>query len=483
MRLFIAFLLVACFTAVAGAAFEDAVKKYKYNQAVRLYRAEGMHNTQHAFELLWEAWDETDDAKLRKQIKDMLQKTYKQYCSEVSEHTYILDDLPQEEDEGFYDMLINYGKNARAYRLKGQLLIKQKKYEQALLYLKRANDEGDSEAATWIALCCAYGHGIESNPSLAFKWLERGTSLGSPLANELMAKMLWDANTSFGVPNNRAGDVAHYLEQTLHYMERWTLGDPQKEQERKNDVTRIRNAIDGFFRPLGEDPEQMEQWTGLRDCQPMFEIFLIDAYYENALYWVYKGLELCCTYLGPPGTQVDLKKIRFVALSKDPTGNSYGITTRKYPEDDTVMNKIEIFLDELPPVGKTSQQYWWRRLYYLDTLVHEMAHVYFSQRYRAIPAFGSDLNCKRTYEGHATNAAYLFIKNAFFRGHLTPDQYAEMFCSNAYKKYFFWFREECMSPGEDVYWKKIDHWEREAARELGYKDYEVKTRRQVPWQD
>lgn len=474
----VVFLVIGALLPTSGETAESAVSKY--NRAVRFYEAGGMNNAKQAFMLLWDAWCATSDRQLKKTIEHMLQRAYNLYCDEVREHAYLLNDTGCEEDEDFYDKLISYGKNARAYRLKGILLAKRKKFDEAFSYLKNADDAGDSEAATWIAFFCASGLGVEENPKWAFQWLERGVSLGSPSAYYMMGKILWNANYNFGAPNNRSGDAVQYLDEALKYIKRWTLYDEQEEKERTYTVWEMERAIE-YLKVFGKNPELLEQASGLKDFQPSLFALELDCYQETFLYRVYKLLVNRGIDLTPPGTHVKVDNIKFVPASTHPEYS--GLATRRYPDNETVMNKITIFLDMLPSPGDTSQQYWWRFMSYCDILVHEMAHVYFSQRYKAIPEFGSDLNCKRTYEGHATNAAYMFIKSEFFRNNLTPAEYAEMFLSNEYKKYFFWFRDECMSPGEDVYWGKIDKWEREAARELGYKDIEVITRKQVPWKE
>ena len=474
----VVFLLVGALLPTFGETAENAVSKY--NRAVRFYEAGGMNNTKQAFMLLWDAWCATSDRNMKKTIESMLQRAYNQYCDEVREHVYLLNDDEWEEEEDFYDKLISYGENARAYRLKGILLAKRKKFDEALSCLAKADNGGDSEAAFWISGCYAEGLGCEKNPKLAFQWLERGVLLGSPLCNYWMGKMLWNCNYGWGAPDNRSGDAIQYLDEALKYIKRWTLYDAQKEKERTWKVWEMERAIE-YLKVFGKNPELFEQASGLKYFQPTLFTLELDVYEETSLHRVYQLLVEKGINLNPPGTHVEVDHIKLVPASTHP--NCLGLAERRYPDNRTVMNKITIFLDELPSFGNTSQQYWWRRMLYHNTLVHEMAHVFFSQRYKAIPEFGSDLNCKRTYEGHATNSAYMFIRWAFFRGHLTPEEYAEMFLSDEYKQYFIWFRDECMSPGEDVYWGKIDKWEREAARELGYKDIEVITRKQVPWKE
>lgn len=473
----VVFLVVGALLPTSGETAESAVSKY--NRAIRFYEAGGMNNAKQAFMLLWDAWCATSDRQLKKTIEHMLQRAYDLYCDEVREHVYLLNDHAQEGDEAFYDKIISYGKNARAYRLKGCLLMRRKKFNEALSYLKKADDGGDSEAAYWIARCYALGLGLEKNPKLAFQWLERGVSLGSPLCNYWMGQVLWDCYSNWGAPNDRCEDALQYLEKALKYIKRWTLGDAQEEKERTWKVWEMEHAI-GYLRSY-ERPFSFEEKVGIKDFQPTLFALELNCYTRRSLHRVYELLINRGIDLTPPGTHVRIHNIKIVPASTHP--KYLGLATRRYPDNKTVMNKITIFLDNLPSSGDTSRQDWWRFMIYCNNLVHEMAHVYFSQRYKAIPEFGSDLNCKRTYEGHATNAAYLFIKYVFFRNCLTPAEYAEMFLSDEYKKYFFWFRDECMSPGEDVYWGKIDKWEREAARELGYKDIEVITRKEVPWKE
>jgi len=474
----VVFLLVGALLPTSGETAENAVSKY--NRAVRFYEAGGMNNMKQAFMLLWDAWCATSDRNMKKTIESMLQRAYNQYCDEVRKHVYLPNDYAREEEEDFYDKLISYGKNARAYRLKGCLLRWRNKFDEALSYWKKADDGGDSEAAFWIACCYAEGWGCEKNQKLAFQWLERGVSLDDPTGHYQMGKILWNCASNWGAPNNRCQDAVQYLEKALKYMKRWTLYDAQKEKERTLKVREMERAI-GYLRDY-ERPGSFEQRAGIKDFMPSLFVLELDNWKETALHRIYQRLVDHGILLVPPGTHVEVDYIKLVPASTDPN-SCLGRAMRWYPNNRTVMNKITIFLDELPSSGDTSKQYWWRFMVYCDTLVHEMAHVFFSQRYKAIPEFGSDLNCKRTYEGHATNTAYRFMNNEFFRNSLTPAKYAEMFLSDEYKRYFIWFRNECMSPGEDVYWGKIDKWEREAARELGYKDIEVITRKQVPWKE
>lgn len=179
----------------------------------------------------------------------------------------------------------------------------------------------------------------------------------------------------------------------------------------------------------------------------------------------------------PPGSKVDIDLVKVVAAGSDPSAS--GGTYRRYGEK-TVSNKIEIYFDEINksyPYRNTAESFWKRQVQLVDTCAHELAHVYFSQRYPLL-ANCSDESQKRLYEGHATNAAYEYMKREFSRVH-TPEKYAELFLTPEYKGYFFWFRANCLMPDEkEVMWYKIDTWEREAAR--GEEPY---TRAQAAWKD
>lgn len=180
----------------------------------------------------------------------------------------------------------------------------------------------------------------------------------------------------------------------------------------------------------------------------------------------------------PPGSKVDIDLVKVVAAGSDPSAS--GGTYRRYGEK-TVSNKIEIYFDEINkryPYRNTAESFWKRQVQLVDTCTHELAHVYFSQRYPLL-ANCSDESKKRLYEGHATNAAYEYMKREFWCGVLTPEKYAELFLTPEYKGYFFWFRTNCLMPDEkEVMWYKIDTWEREAAR--GEEPY---TRAQAAWKD
>ena len=286
---FILLLIVADCMHVASADMQSAENKYL--EAQQLSRVGGMDNARHAFELLWKAWDEADSDRQREKIKKSLQKVYNKYCDEVSHHVYCFEDRPNEDDEEFYDMLIRYGQNARAHRLKGILLIKRGEVSEGVSHLLQADKGNDIEAPSWIARQCASGEGVGgSSPKLASQFLEKGISLGSPFANLEMARVLWNIDGTYGAPNNRLQDAAQYLGNVLRYMKQWELYDKDKERERENDVSAIEYAIRNYFIPWGRNPEVMERAGGLESFQPCFEVLLVDWYNETSIYWIYQTL-------------------------------------------------------------------------------------------------------------------------------------------------------------------------------------------------
>lgn len=124
--------------------------------------------------------------------------------------------------------------------------------------------------------------------------------------------------------------------------------------------------------------------------------------------------------------------------------------------------KMEFYMENMPPDGsaeaepaaKLSQELH-RAVIVNDTLAHELTHVYFCSRYPKI-ARGNEDVLRRANEGHAINVAYTFVRDVYFRGTLSPEQYLAFMLSPRYRGYFHWYRSEILTPTGAVRWDKLD---------------------------
>lgn len=468
---------VVCFMGalmVGEAWASDASARAKYNEAVSLYEVKSYYQQQRAIILLLDAYNEAESDSFKDSILTQLRKTDALYDELVEAQMPFFADTPKEQDEYIYDRLAAHG-DARANRLKGLLLL-ERDDDSGMNYLYKADEKGDLLAAATIAKCYAYGkHGCKRDAQLAWDWLQRGVSLGGLNAYTDMAEILWDGDGNWNAPCNLAESVK-FLEIVESEFRRWKMGDENEERGRQASLLWIEEMLK-IMRVWRDAPGAIEQAGGYTNFMPSSEAILHACQNEKLMWFYLHGINeefkrFGGTYKMPPGSQVDINLIKLEVGGTG--GNQLGVATRRY-DGTTVRNKIEIFYDSLPPYQDTSQSFWRRQMVLVDTMTHELAHVYFSQRYPNI-AEVSDVDCKRLYEGHATNVAYEFVNDNYFRGRLSPDSYAEIFLSNEYKRYFFWFRDNCLWPSGLVQWDKLDRWERDAS-----KGKEVYTRKQVEW--
>lgn len=469
---------VVCMGALHGAQEPPQSVLDNCTEALNIYQSndDNYYQLQRACTLLIDAWYADHTQTMQPSIEKLLSVLYERYKESVQSHVPYWADVPRECDEHMYDRLASYG-DPRANRLKGMLLL-MKNDNSGMNYLYQAEKLNDPLAPAVVAKCCAYGmYGCRADKELAKAWLERGVSLGGVNAYELMSEVMWDGRLAFNVPRNYK-EAASYLEKVVNEYGRWTMNVRKDEDDRKLEYELYSGMLQ-VLRSWSDGAAHIQRDGGFVKFDPDWkQIYYAQIDPTSLRYFIKEINDVLSSnaekYKIPPAASVNVSLIEVVkgTAASDPL--TLAMTWRRQ-DASTVQNKIEFYYDKLPAVNNTTQSFWWRRMVFMDALAHELAHVYFSQRYVAI-AEVSSLDNKMHYEGHATNVAYEYTNQVFFNNQLTPEEYASMFLSDEYKQYFFWFRQERLSPGKAVYWNTLDESERRAS---GNK--RVVTRAQTAW--
>lgn len=476
-------------------ASEDSAR-WKYDDAIVLFNQQTPDDLEQAFVLLYEAYSETNSVNLRETIKTQLSKTYQRYVKLVNEQIPFFEDIPNEDKEDVYDKLAEYG-DARGMRLKGLLLLEKhlgvhykylesihperhaqirNDHSKAIKILIDADKKNDKEAASYLSEFFAYGlYGVDKDPKLAWKWLERGINLGSMRANEIMARVLWDADHHWNAPFNPVSAQYHIEKVKDQYQRSWKLPADRDRKRREN--YRLYAGVAEYIAAYNEVEKQwMKNNKGkpgeyAKNYLPRFKqlcnLVTNCPPTPSSLEFIVNDI-INDTYITPEKYMIPPDALLFGVVKTEGADtekdDALGITWYRYDEPGVVKSKIQITVNYFSSDGDgidRGSNY----IHFTKTLIHELGHVYFSQRYPLKTDVDKNIRTK-IYEGHATNMAYEYLNYEFYRGNLTPQRYAEMFCSKEYKEYFFWFRKNFLLSDGKVNWEKLDRYQRESGGEV-----------------
>ena len=431
---------------------DDATANQMIYQARVQYDANSFDAQERAFELFYDAYGEATSYELRKQISDELSIIYQNYTQYVTNH------MPPYMDEyiaskaSFYKKLATY-KDARGKRLYAIHLIKTGNTADALEMMVQAANEGDAEAAFYMAHICQSGlFGCAVNIDNAYKWLKISADRGYAPAWEKLSAIHWDGDPNWNAQWDQNGAVS-CLDKAIALYSRFTLWDAS-----------LNEQLTLYVNSLKHIKSNMESFIGyatgaiITDFYPSFLAMRLSFYSENET-----GLRYRAYYIRSAmqeyGRSYHIDSTQSLDLSLIPIRLSYsesnwGLANRQFT-DGGMHFRIDIHAENMPYV--TDERSRWKREIILNrSIAHEMAHCYFRSRYPY-------LSSKNVSEGQATNAEYAFTNITYYAGGISSEEFADSHLCDEYAGYYRWYRANCLESDGGTNWAVIDAYEREAS--------------------
>lgn len=450
-------------------------------EAQQLHNSSNLHDLEQAFMKYWDAFMKAPKSE-QNDINDELIECLNKYNEHaiVSRANYL--DTPERVySELFIDRLVSLD-DRRGLRLKGELLM-ERNDAAAITYLTKAANNGDGRAAFLmyeIKLLGKLSAPIDKKECMI--WLNMAADKGyAPayleLANRYWSGRLTDYNRNLAI---------EYLQKAIDGFNFWSLGN-ENDNKKLQDYIGILQSTKARLEAINNssrywDAEAMESID--KDCNFDFLAVFLASINESDY-----GLQLKLLYIANEfnrysgdycATGLALINPNYIPIrgvyKNDVTWSGLHTSDGDFC---TVSSNIQINLSKFPQIsselkGKAyTQAFYNRQMQLHDTIAHELAHCYFRLRYPATALY-SEADHKHTYEGHATNAAYGFMKVHYFSytydSYLDAGTYANMFLSDEYKKYFYWFRREgYLSPvGLLLTTEKLDQFEQTISGKIPY---------------
>ncbi len=395
-------------------------------------------------------------------------------------------DVPHEEQAEAYKAMAETN-DARGLRLYGEYLMEHGDIA-GWGYLEKAAEANEPRALFLLAERHHGGlAGVERNAELAHALLQRSAQAGYAPAHEMLGRIWWDADPSWGATGFDFPKARHHLEQAVSLYNACKPEDADLAILHRQMVERLNEVM---LLMVMLDPRYAIDWERLpEDCLPNYTALLASRFRPDTedglrarLYYIQHEIETYTgTYLVDKLARIDLAKVR-ISIDKTYGGTiaymqptvskehfSFSITadpSKMFPAQ-TQYNTQERYAHILQ-----------HEMRLMSTLAHELFHGYLCSRYPALGRSSSKRASETAYEGHATNAAYAFTKHWYYRGNdanLSPTTYTFLFEGSLYTYYFQRFRVAFMTPEGDVSWDKLDLYE----QRLQGNDTPVRTRKQV----
>lgn len=448
-RFIISALMCLCSTPVWA---DDAQANQKVYQARAQYNVNDLEAQEKAFELFYDAYGEATSYELRKAISDELNIVYQNYKQYVTKHVPHFRDEYKAFKASFYKKLATYN-DARGKRLYAIHLIKTNNTANAYEMMIQAANEGDAEAAFYMAYICKTGKlGCAVNVDYAYKWLKIAADRGYAPAWEKLSAIHWDGDPNWNAQWDQNSAVS-CLDKAIALYSGFAFYDSY-----------LNEQLTLYVNSLKHIKSNMESFIGyatgsiITDFYPSFLAMRLSFYSENETGLRYRAYYIRAA-MEEYGRSYHIDSTQHLDLSLIPIRLSYdqsywGHALGKFT-DGGMHFKIDIHAENMPYV--TDERSRWKREIHLNrSIAHEMAHCYFGSRYPYV----SD---KNVVEGQATNAEYAFTNFTYYTGGLSSENFAYLYTSTEYAGYFRWYRANCVESDGGTNWTVIDAYEREAS--------------------
>ncbi len=441
---------------------------------------------QRAFVALFDAYGTADSSDTRDTIQKRIDNLYPRYLNGVRDCYPLFLDAPIDSDyhRKLYNRLARF-KDARGMRLLGEQMIEEGDNE-GWDYVEQAAASSEPRALFLLALRYKTGRGNATRDGAkAFEKLNLSARLGYAPAYEMLAQIQWDGDGNFGGNVWNQAQAISNLDAAIREYGRWKMNDAGTQRQLESLLERLR-SIRVHMQNLSSGRVSL-----INGFYATYDALMLSTFHDTTDAGLRARAYYICREMEEFGVSYLIDHFNCLKLEYVPIhiGNYsdkdwLGLCTACYQTDGTYSFNIKVDSSKLysRPQQSDSLSQWYGKLFAREmqlnnTIAHELAHGYFRSRYPQISEF-SDEDRKLTYEGHATNSAYAVIRKLYYNfdsTRLTPQQYTERFCSTEYTRYFNWFRNNCMSPSDRVFWDKIDRWERNS----GSENYEPRLLNQV----
>ncbi len=460
--------LLACFLAVSPARADDDTARIALNRAQSMLNSGGQVKLELATTTLMDAYEEAESTSLRNSIESALRKAVRAYDDWLRRCMPLFLDAPEEDREEFYRTRARYG-SAQGQRQYGELLIEQGN-DEGWTYVEKAAEQNEPRALFLMAE--RYRHargGVEQSGSSAFIYLLRSATGGYAPAHELLAKGFWDGDGTTGCPWDQNAAMVH-LNTAINLYAAWRLGDAAEHRGLQDMLQFLRNSLVHMSNISSGKAMLPANFYPSYDALLMLSLSSeSEAGLRARLYYI------CLEMEGFGGTcltdHFDNTRLEYVPITIGSIAekNVLGYCTSNYDEPGAYSYSIKIDISKLPPAAQPGDEMasWYNKNFTREAaltniLAHELAHGLFRSRYPGLAEF-SDEDRWLTYEGHATNSAFAVVRRMYhyLSNHsLTHEQYAARYCDSEYRRAFYWFLNNCISPSGRAFWDKLDHWER-----------------------
>lgn len=386
------------------------------------------------------------------QLEQLLNTLCSEYIELSKQYEGFLD-YPFEEREEFYTFMAQRGGLRDICHLGELLLMREDKI--GVRYVLNAAAEGDVRAVFIAAKILVNGmFGSEGNPDKAKELLSYAARKGYAPALELLAALHWDGDGNWDFPRDR--DLAQvYINKAAEIYSQYKFG---------NSI--LQAAYEKHCKCIKYIANKMEQLRdgGLERLYPGFYpsyLALKLSFYPLTEEGLRARAHCICEFMAQYGQTFYLGdyywqvKLPLISLSIEEPNDSYLGMATTMQEGDTVRFHITV-APSMVQRTTTEKTFWQFQLQVNSTLAHELAHCFLMKEYNR-QLFGKEPDKVLIREGHATNCQYQFTRLTYYKGLLTPEDFAKPYAylSRDYAQYFLTFRANFIDSNDLLNWDKL----------------------------
>lgn len=306
----------------------------------------------------------------------------------------------------------------------------------AIRYFRQAAEQNHPRAQFWLGICHYYGQGVPQDYAEAVRWFALAAQQELPPAQSMLGDCFYHGR----------GVAQDYREAFRWYCKAAVSGNNAESPKIYAWAWEAPHDLYKFFSPSSR---QMA-FIADESCTPRDMVSAILAQFGEIRVLV---------RLLPECSPVDAGSIEIVSGEG---ASEYIARATRIDAASPARYRLEIWPDSLPAFQNTPQSYWNAKMALVHAIAHELARIWFAQRY-PLTASSEHEDDRALCEGYAACVAHAYISCEFFRNGLSPEGYAELFLSDDAKAHFFRFRDACLAPDGSVLWDNANRREHEAS--------------------
>ena len=387
-----------------------------------------------------------------RELNELLNTLCGEYIELSKQYVSFLD-YPFEEREEFYAFMAQRGGIRDICHL-GELMLMREE-QKGVELICAAAAERDVRAVFIASKILANGMFNCSNvPDKAKTLLSYAAEKNYAPALELLAALYWDGDGNWDLPRDR--DMAQkYIDKAAEIYPKYRFADSKLQASYAEHCQCVKHIADSMKKLRNGGLERL--YTGFYPSYLALRL----SYYPLNVEGLRARAHCICEYMAHYGQTFYLGKyywevkLPLISLSIEENSNSYLGLTRTIQEGNTVRFHITIAPFETQRTT-TEKTFWYLQLQVNSTLAHELAHCFLLKEFNR-QLFGSSPEKNIIAEGHATNCEYQFTRLMYYKGQLTPEEFAEphAFLSQDYSKYFQIFRQSFIDSNDLLDWSKL----------------------------